>query len=81
MEEIPFDGGNTGRAVFTNWVRVRHTQRRGLNDDQILSVTLIACVFNFMKRLPTVWVVGAPDESREDVESWLAIPAKNRNGL
>ena len=53
----------------------------GLSDEQILSVVLITCVFNFMTRLADGLGVEVAPERQSSVESWLAGPAKEQGWL
>ena len=46
----------------------------GLSDEQILSVVLITCVFNFMTRLADGLGVEVPPERQEAQERWLTGP-------
>ena len=56
-------------------------REHGLSDEQILSVTLITCTFNFMTRLADGLGVEVPDERQKYVESWLSGPAKDQEWL
>ena len=53
----------------------------GLNDEKILSVTLITCVFNFMTRLAQGLGVEVPDGRQEAIEDWLTGPAVDQDWL
>lgn len=53
----------------------------GLSDEQILSVTLITCTFNFMTRLADGLGVEVPEERQKNVETWLGSPAREQNWL
>ena len=53
----------------------------GLSDEQILSVVLITCNFNFMTRLADGLGVKLDDGHQETVESWLIGPAKDQDWL
>ena len=53
----------------------------GLSDEEILSVCLIACNFNFMTRLADGLGVQVDDGRQEAVESWLTGPAKDQDWL
>ena len=53
----------------------------GLNDERILSVTLITCVFNFMTRLAQGLGVEVPDGRQEAIEGWLTGPAVDQDWL
>ena len=53
----------------------------GLTDEQILSVVLITCNFNFMTRLADGLGVEVPKERQKYVETWLDSPAREQNWL
>ena len=53
-------------------------REHGLTDEQILSVVLITCTFNFMTRLADGLGVEVPNERQSDVETWLTSPARNQ---
>ena len=53
----------------------------GLTDEQILSVVLITCTFNFMTRLADGLGVEVPAEHQSEVETWLTSPAKDQPWL
>ena len=53
----------------------------GLTDEQILSVVLITCNFNFMTRLADGLGVEVPKERQKYVETWLDSPARDQNWL
>ncbi len=53
----------------------------GLSDEQILSVVLITCTFNFMTRLADGLGVEVPEERQEYVETWLGSPAREQAWL
>ena len=53
----------------------------GLTDEQILSVVLITCNFNFMTRLADGLGVEVPEERQKYVETWLDSPARDQNWL
>ncbi len=56
-------------------------RERGLSDEQILSVVLITCTFNFMTRLADSLGVEVPDERQEYVETWLSGAARGQKWL
>ena len=56
-------------------------REHGLSDEQILSVVLITCTFNFMTRLADGLGVDVPGERQKYVESWLSGPAKRQEWL
>ena len=53
----------------------------GLTDEQILSVVLITCNFNFMTRLADGLGVEVPKERQKYVETWLDSPARDQQWL
>ena len=53
----------------------------GLTDEQILSVVLITCNFNFMTRLADGLGVEVDDGRQEAAERWLKGPALEQNWL
>ena len=53
----------------------------GLNDEQILSVVLITCNFNFMTRLADGLGVEVDAGRQESVEAWLTGPATQQGWL
>ena len=53
----------------------------GLSDEQILSVVLITCVFNFMTRLADGLNVEVPEERRQAHERWLTGAATQQDWL
>ena len=50
-------------------------QRAGFDQEAIVSIVLITCLFNFMNRLATSFGVEVPPSYRKVVESWLSGPA------
>ena len=53
----------------------------GLEDDQILSVVLITCLYNFATRVAQGLGVEVPHQDREAVEKWLVGPARDQEWL
>ena len=53
----------------------------GLSDEQILSVVLITCVFNFMTRLADGLGVEVPEGRQEAHERWLTGPVLQQEWL
>ena len=53
----------------------------GLSDEQVLSVVLITCLFNFMTRLADGLGVEFPAERQEAVQQWLVGPAAQQQWL
>ena len=60
---------------------VQGLRDRGLSDEQVLSVVLITCNFNFMTRLADGLGVVFPDNAQNSVERWLTGPAKDQEWL
>lgn len=53
----------------------------GLSDEQILSVVLITCLFNFMDRLADGLGVEFPSGRQEAIEEWLTGPVAQQEWL
>jgi len=53
----------------------------GLSDEQILSVVLITCVFNFMTRLADGLGVVFPQRMQKAIEGWLTGPATEQEWM
>ena len=53
----------------------------GLSDEQILSVVLITCVFNFMTRLADGLGVEFPRPRQESILGWLKGPAREQEWM
>ena len=53
----------------------------GLSDEQILSVVLITCLYNFATRVAQGLGVEVPHQDREAVEKWLVGPARDQEWL
>ncbi len=60
---------------------VQELRGLGLSDEQILSVVLITCVFNFMTRLADGLGVEPAPGRQEAIERWLTGPAKDQKWL
>ena len=60
---------------------VERLREHGLTDEQILSVTLIACLFNFMTRLADGLGVDVPEGRQARVEGWLTGGAREQGWL
>ncbi len=60
---------------------VQELRGLGLSDEQILSVVLITCAFNFMTRLADGLGVEPAPGRQEAIERWLTGPAKDQNWL
>jgi uncharacterized peroxidase-related enzyme len=53
----------------------------GLSDEQILSVVLVTCTFNFMTRLADGLNVNFSPERQKQTEEWLTGPARDQAWL
>ena len=60
---------------------VKGLRALGLTDEQILSVVLITCTFNFMTRLADGLGVQVPEGRQEAHERWLTGPALQQEWL
>ena len=60
---------------------VQSLRKLGLSDEQILSVVLITCVFNFMTRLADGLGVEFPQRGQEHIRGWLKGPARQQEWL
>ncbi len=60
---------------------VQHLRGLGLTDEQVLSVVLITCVFNFMTRLADGLGVEYPPQGQESVLGWLRGPARDQEWM
>ena len=60
---------------------VERLRQLGLTDEQILSVVLITCNFNFMTRLADGLGMEVDDGRQEAAERWLKGPALEQNWL
>ena len=60
---------------------VQRLRELGLEDDQILSVVLITCLYNFATRAAQGLGVEFPREDQEGIEEWLAGPARDQQWL
>ena len=58
---------------------VGRLRKHGLSDEQILSATLMACLFNFMTRMADGLGVEAPEGRQARVEGWLTGGARERH--
>ena len=59
---------------------VQRLRELGL-DDQILSVVLIICLYNFATRVAPGLGVESPHKDREAIEEWLAGSARDQEWL
>jgi len=53
----------------------------GFSDDNILSITLVTCLYNFMTRLADGLGVEFPEGGQELVKGWLQSPAREQEWL
>jgi uncharacterized peroxidase-related enzyme len=60
---------------------VEHLRQLGLSDEQILSVVLITCNFNFMTRLADGLGVEVDEGRQEAAERWLKGPVLAQDWL
>ena len=60
---------------------VQRLRELGLEDDQILSVVLITCLYNFATRVVQGLGVEFPHEDQEAIEGWLTSPARDQEWL
>ena len=60
---------------------VQNLRELGLEDDQILSVVLITCLYNFATRVAQGLGVEFPHEDHEAIEEWLVGPARDQEWL
>ncbi len=60
---------------------VQSLRELGLEDDQILSVVLITCLYNFATRVAQGLGVEFPHKDQVAIEEWLAGPARDQEWL
>ena len=60
---------------------VQTLRELGLEDDQILSVVLITCLYNFATRVAQGLGVEFPRQDQETIEKWLVGPARDQEWL
>jgi len=60
---------------------VQKLRELGLEDDQILSVVLITCLYNFATRVAQGLGVEFPHKDHEAIEEWLVGPARDQEWL
>ena len=60
---------------------VRRLRELGLEDDRILSVVLITCLYNFATRAAQGLGVEFPHKEHEAIEEWLTGPARDQEWL
>jgi len=71
----------TREPASTHQADVQRLREAGLSDEQILSVVLITCLFNFMTRLADGLGVEVAPERQGAVEQWLKGPAAEQEWL
>ncbi len=60
---------------------VQRLRELGLEDEQILSVVLITCLYNFATRVAQGLGVEFPHNDQEAMEEWLVGPARDQEWL
>ena len=60
---------------------VKGLRGKGFGDEQILSVVLITCLFNFMTRLADGLGVEFPEQRQRSIERWLTGRALDQEWL
>ncbi|MBI2165952.1 MAG: hypothetical protein HYU29_06065 [Chloroflexi bacterium] len=60
---------------------VQQLRGLGLKDEQILSVVLITCLYNFLTRLADGLNVEVPKDRQAAIEQWLTGPARLQKWL
>ena len=60
---------------------VEELRRLGLSEQQVLSVVLITCLYNFMTRLADGLGVEVPPGRQEAIARWLTGPAREQAWL
>lgn len=60
---------------------VKTLREAGLTDEEILSVVMVTCNFNFMTRLADALGVVFDDSRQNQIERWLTGPAKDQEWL
>ncbi len=60
---------------------VQRLRELGLEDEQILSVVLVTCLYNFATRVAQGLGVEFPHKDQEAIEEWLAGPARDQKWL
>ena len=60
---------------------VKTLREAGLTDEEILSVVMVTCNFNFMTRLADALGVVFEDSHQEQMERWLTGPVKDQEWL
>ena len=78
---LDFSAKLTGEPWSFQESDVQRLRELGLEDDQILSVVLITCLYNFATRVAQGLGVEFPRQDREAVEKWLVGPARDQEWL
>ena len=60
---------------------VKTLRASGLSDEEILSVVMVTCNFNFMTRLADALGVVFEDSRQQQMERWLTGPVKDQQWL
>ena len=84
MTTQPISDDSPGTDLFPEYASLYEliaSEVRGLSDEQVLSVVLITCTFNFMTRLADGLGVVFPDNAQNSVERWLTGPAREQEWL
>lgn len=53
----------------------------GFTDENVLSIVLVTCLYNFMTRLADGLGVEFPQRGQEAVKRWLSSPARDQEWL
>ncbi len=78
---LDFSAKLTGEPWAMQESDVQRLRELGLEDDQILSVVLITCLYNFATRVAQGLGVEFPHKDREAIEEWLEGPARYQEWL
>jgi hypothetical protein len=78
---LDFSAKLTGEPWSFQESDVQRLRELGLEDDQILSVVLITCLYNFATRVAQGLGVEFPDQDLEAIEKWLVGPARDQEWL
>ena len=60
---------------------IKTLRASGLSDEEILSVVMVTCNFNFMTRLADALGVVFEDSRQQQMERWLTGPVKDQEWL
>ena len=78
---LDFAAKLTRAPVAMSRLDVQKLRDLGLSDEQILSVVLITCNFNFMTRLADSLGVESPPGRQESHSQWMSEEAKSQSWL